>query len=186
MRKLLLTAALITTPMSLMASGMPDKQTEARELAKAFLGQLQPELGKAMKSGGPVHAVDICHDKAPQIARDLSQTSGWDVNRVSLKPRAATAQPDAWETATLKWFEQEAAAGRDVKTLEKFEIVKQEGQSHYRYMKAIPTAEVCLTCHGAAVPAPVTEKLHQLYPQDQATGYQLGQIRGAFSFKQAQ
>jgi hypothetical protein len=188
MQRLLIGLTLSALPFTLTANSdtTESKQNEARALAKEFLGQLQPELGKAMKSGGPIHAVDVCHDKAPQIAKDLSAASGWDVNRVSLKPRAERAQPDAWETATLQWFEQQAAAGQDVKKLEKFEIVKIDGQATYRYMKAIPTAEVCLTCHGANVPAALNDKVKALYPHDTATGYTLGQIRGAFSFKQAQ
>jgi hypothetical protein len=160
------------------------KLAEARAIAGEFGKTLQPALGGAMKEGGPVHAVGMCHEVAPKIAADLSKSSGWNVNRVSLKPRGATATPDAWETQTMQWFDSELAAGKDVKTLEKFEIVKVDGQDTYRYMKAVGTAEVCLTCHGTAVPAPVKQKIAEHYPADKAVDYQLGQIRGAFSFQQ--
>lgn len=185
MKKLIIATAFMSLPMTLMAQDtLTEKQIEARQVAKQFLGTLKPELGKAMKTGGPVHAVGKCHEISPEIAQQLSASTGWKVNRVSLKPRATTAKPDSWETQTLKWFDEQAAAGKDVTKLEKFEIVKLDGQDTYRYMKAIPTGDVCLTCHGTAVPASVKEKVLALYPNDKATGYHKGEIRGAFSFKQ--
>lgn len=186
MKKLIITALFAALPMAASANTeIPAKHAEARQIAKEFGGMLKPELGKAMKSGGPVHAVGMCKDKAPEIAQTLSAKTGWDVNRVSLKPRAKTAYADSWETETLNWFEAQAAAGKDISKLEKFEIVKVGGQDTIRYMKPLGTAAVCLTCHGEAIPQGVADKVKALYPHDMATGYKLGQIRGAFSFKQA-
>ena len=50
-----------------------------------------------------------------------------------------------------------------------------------RYMKAIPTGPVCLTCHGEEIAPEVEESLRTAYPHDRALGYGLGDIRGAFS-----
>ncbi len=50
-------------------------------------------------------------------------------------------------------------------------------------MKAIPIQEPCMLCHGEVLSSAVKEKINDLYPQDQATGYTLGQIRGAFTIK---
>ena len=47
-------------------------------------------------------------------------------------------------------------------------------------MKAIPTAAVCLKCHGTELTADVVDALNNAYPEDKATGYQEGDIRGAF------
>lgn len=186
MRKAILGGLLLATTIPAMATGdTPAKQLEARELAKTFLGQLKPALGQAMKSGGPVHAVGVCNQKAPEIAAQIAKKSGWKVNRVSLKPRAKTAFADSWETETLKAFEQQLAAGKDIKTLEKYEIVSIGGEATIRYMKAIPTGGICLTCHGEAVAKAVIAKLDEHYPYDSARDYKLGQIRGAFSFQQA-
>jgi len=186
MKKQIISALFVALPMTAIANtDIPAKHQEARLLAKEFLGQLKPELGKAMKSGGPVHAVETCHSKAPAIAEALTKKSGWNINRVSLKPRAKTAYADSWETKTLEWFDQQATAGKDVKKLEKYEIVRMDGQDTIRYMKAIPTGGICLTCHGETVSKNVKAKLGEFYPHDEATGYQKGQIRGAFSFQQA-
>lgn len=165
----------------------PD-HAEARSIVKEFGGQLVPALKGAMKSAGPVAAIDVCNTKAPAIAKDLSaKHTPWQVNRVSLKPRGASATPDAWETATLKWFDEQLAAGVSPKNLEKFEIVKTDGKEVARYMKAVGTKGICLTCHGSEnkIPAGVKAKLAELYPNDKAVDYQKGQIRGAFSFSKA-
>jgi hypothetical protein len=55
----------------------------------------------------------------------------------------------------------------------------------FRYMKAIPTAELCVACHGAEIPPDVAAKLEELYPQDKARGFQPGDIRGAFTITRA-
>jgi hypothetical protein len=65
------------------------------------------------------------------------------------------------------------------------EVVTEPQGKYLRYMKAIPTQDVCLKCHGApdTIAQPVKDILGAEYPKDKATGYTLGQIRGAVSIK---
>jgi len=154
---------------------------QARGIAAKFAEKLKGELMTAMKADGPVKAIEVCNVAAPAIAGEAS-TDGWTVKRTSLKLRNAKAAPDAWEKQTLEFFEAEKAKGADVSKLERAEIADAGGVPTFRYMKAIPTAaEPCLACHGGSIAEPVKAKLAQLYPQDQATGYQAGDIRGAFA-----
>lgn len=53
----------------------------------------------------------------------------------------------------------------------------------FRYMKAIPMQGMCMTCHGGQelIPDNVKERLATLYPDDQATGFTPGSLRGAFT-----
>ena len=53
--------------------------------------------------------------------------------------------------------------------------------TRYRYMQAQGAQAICLTCHGENLAQPVIDALRQYYPDDMATGYQLGQVRGAIS-----
>ena len=50
------------------------------------------------------------------------------------------------------------------------------------FYKPIVTGEICLKCHGdpSTFPTALKEKLQTLYPDDLATGYKTGEIRGAF------
>lgn len=153
-------------------------QTEASSLAGEFVSRLQPQLKQALQAGGPVNAISVCSQQAPLIADSMSKESGWMVKRVSLKSRNATrAQPDTWEAAVLSQFDRRQAAGEDAAQIRYSETTP----SHFRYMQAQGAQGVCLLCHGENLSAEVKVALDQYYPDDLATGYSLGQIRGAIS-----
>ena len=183
---IVLLSSCFALPLPAIAQNNTEQLTqEARSIAKQFLGQLKPELQKSMKADGPAKTIAFCQTKAPQIAAKLTQKTGWDINRVSLKPRGESAQPDQWEATVLKRFNAQLANGSSPKTMEFSAIVSVNNQTQYRYMKAIPTGQVCLTCHGKDLAPSVQETLDKRYPNDMATGYSKGQIRGAFSFSKA-
>lgn len=154
---------------------------EARGIVKQFFGALKGELESSMQLGGPVAAISLCNVRAPEISSQVSYDAGWDVGRTSLKLRNQENAPDAWEKATLEGFETRKVAGEALKNMEHAEIVELDGQKTFRYMKAIPTAELCLVCHGSETPADVATQLDQLYPNDAARGFNAGDIRGAFT-----
>jgi len=157
--------------------------TEARGIAKQFFGALKSELEGSMKLGGPVAAISLCNVRAPEISSQVSYNAGWDVARTSLKLRNPKNAPDAWEKTVLDQFEVRKAAGEDLMTMEQAEIVESDGQKTIRYMKAIPTAELCLTCHGSNIPPEVVTQLDQLYPNDEARNFKEGDLRGAFTLR---
>ena len=153
-------------------------KTEAISIIKEFGGTLKPQLKKALNEGGVSQAMKVCSIKAPQIAKELSQKTQWQVKRVSLKTRNnKTAKADLWETSVLDQFNQRQRQGEKAKTIAKAEIVNSE----FRFMKAQGVAPLCLTCHGTKLSDKTKSALKHYYPDDQATGYTLGQIRGAFS-----
>ncbi|MCP4285008.1 MAG: DUF3365 domain-containing protein [Gammaproteobacteria bacterium] len=154
---------------------------EAKTIIKAFFEQLKGELQTAMKAGGPVNAIKNCQLQAPSIANEMSVKSGWKVRRTSLKLRNPANTPDAWELEVLNKFEQRKAAGEDPKLIAHAEVVEQNGKSEFRFMKAIPTAELCLNCHGENLKPEVAAALDSHYVADKARGYKLGDIRGAFT-----
>ena len=61
------------------------------------------------------------------------------------------------------------------------EFFNRGGQIERRYMRAIPMDAVCLTCHGAVLAPDLAAVIKSDYPDDQATGFEQGQLRGAFS-----
>jgi cytochrome c553 len=162
---------------------MQDNIEEGKSVIKAFMGDLKNELKKGMKEGGPVKTIQVCNTVAPHLAEAHSQMSGWQVARTSLKVRNPDNAPDAWEMAVLEEFEKRKAAGEDPMKLVKAEVVEEDGRQVFRMMKAIPTAEVCTKCHGSELAKPVTAKLDELYPEDKARGFKVGDLRGAFTLK---
>ena len=151
---------------------------EAVGIVEKFAGTLQPQLKKALQSGGPVQAIEICSQKAPEIARKLSAESGWSIKRVSLKARNnKTAIPDKWERKILMQFDERQAKGEPARKIAHAEIV----DGRFRFMKAQGVRLVCMNCHARNIKPPVEAALKLHYPDDKARGYSLGQIRGAFS-----
>ncbi|NND55078.1 MAG: DUF3365 domain-containing protein, partial [Gammaproteobacteria bacterium] len=70
---------------------------DSRELVKEFGAALQSELKHGLTEGGPVDAISVCKDKAPQIASELSRRSGAKVRRTSLRHRNPANAPEPWE-----------------------------------------------------------------------------------------
>ncbi|MCC6870655.1 MAG: DUF3365 domain-containing protein [Burkholderiales bacterium] len=158
---------------------------DARKVASSVPPKLLAVLQTEIAKGGPEGAIEVCRDKAPAMAKAASEETGWAIRRVSLKNRNPKAVPDAWERAVLEDFDRRAAAGENPATLEKAEVVTADGKPVRRYMRALPTQELCLGCHGPAdkLKPAVSEKLKVLYPEDKGTGYAVGQIRGAMTIK---
>jgi hypothetical protein len=155
---------------------------ESRSLVQEFSESLKRELQRGMKAGGPVYAIGVCNVNAPQISAELASKSDWDVGRTSLRIRNPGNSPDDWERHTLETFEERLLSGEQPTDIEYYEVVQQNGDKVFRYMKAIPTAEMCESCHGSALDESVKERLRDLYPMDRARGYRAGDIRGAFTF----
>ncbi len=155
----------------------------AKALVKRFAVAMQAELLQSLNQGGAQEAIPVCSRVAPEIASRLSRESGALVRRVSLKLRNPANMPDAWEQAALRDFDAAVARGVDPATLVRAETVQEPAGRYYRLIKAIPTKELCLVCHGTAVQPATRAVLDARYPHDAARGYRVGQVRGAFSVK---
>jgi hypothetical protein len=157
----------------------------ARRVATSVPPKLLAVLSEEITKSGPEGAILVCRDKAPQLARAASEETGWNIRRVSLRNRNPKAVPDAWERAALEDFDRRAAAGETPATLEKAELVTEDGRQFYRYLRALPTQELCLDCHGLPerLSPAVKERLKTLYPDDKAVGYRPGEIRGAMTIR---
>jgi len=153
----------------------------SHKIVKQFMGKLKGELMTAMKAGGPINALQVCNTKAVVITQNVSNEHKMDIGRTSLKLRNPINTADSWESKILNDFEKRKAAGEAVKPMEYAEVVDNNGTKQFRYMKAIPVAKPCLNCHGENVKPGVLSKISELYPTDKATGYKLGDIRGAFT-----
>lgn len=186
--KKLIFPALLFSLLSFTVSADTDQYTaEAKQLTGAFVEELQAELGKAMKAGGPITAIDVCSSLAPAIAKKHSDNSGWSIGRTSLKFRNPNNAPDVWESKVLHQLEAQRSKGAPPDSLMYSEIVEVAGERYFRFMKGIVMPPVekmpCLKCHGETLDTQVADKLNQFYPEDLAKGYKAGQLRGAFTLK---
>jgi hypothetical protein len=147
-------------------------------------GALKSALMEAMQEGGPVGALEVCQMEAGSIATAVGAEKGLQVGRTAVRVRNPANAPDSWEQAALATFAARIEAGEQPKDFEHWAVVTDtEGHRTFRYLKAIPTMSLCLKCHGDAIAPEVTTALTELYPDDQATGFARGDLRGAFTVR---
>lgn len=158
---------------------------QARQVSQTVPPRLLSVLQEEIARGGPEGAVQVCRDKAPELAREASAQTGWSIRRVSLRQRNPKAVPDDWERDALLDFDRRHAAKEPAASLERAAVVQDKGQTVQRYIRALPTVDLCLNCHGSAerLSPAVKARLATLYPGDRAVGYQAGEIRGAITLQ---
>jgi len=158
------------------------RQEQAAAAAQALGGRLKARLMATLQGEGAVAAIGVCSIEAPAIAAAVSAQSGLSVGRTSLKVRNPANAPDPRERAVLAGWEQAVAGGAAAEDLP----VHVETGDDFLWMKPIVLEGPCLTCHGKDLAAPVASAIAERYPQDQATGYALGDLRGAFVVRAAE
>jgi len=141
--------------------------------ADAFSGRLRGALQGAMQRGGPVAAVEVCATQAQTLRAEVAREHGVRLGRASLRLRsAADAAPD-WVDRWLRAQGERPAAG-----VVGVRVV--EGGVR-RVLRPIAVEGPCMACHGdaASQPEALRAALQARYPADRATGYAVGDLRGA-------
>jgi hypothetical protein len=175
--------ALILTSLPLTVQAQPQEQSteqlveEARGLVKQFGGSLKSALQAAIKEGGLTNGIGVCKTIAPEIAAENSDAH-WSISRTSLKVRNPDNAASEWQKLQLEAMARQPV--KDGKPVEVWQVSEAKGEPGFKYMSAIPTQQMCLGCHGKNIAPEVQAKLDELYPEDQATGFSEGDLRGAF------
>lgn len=151
------------------------------ERSEAIVMELKETLGAqlqaAMQSGGPLVALPVCQQVAQPLTKSVSaQYPNATVSRTALKVRNPENAADAESTAMMKGWVAELAAGKSL------EVSVVEHANRVVVHQPILTEQVCLKCHGApdTFAPELVNRLAELYPEDAATGFKLGELRGAF------
>ena len=153
-----------------------DRQVVLVSKFDSFQAQLKSKLQTAIKEQGVVGAIAICKDASPDLEKIMSD--GMVVRRVSEKNRNPLHAPDMFEAETFAFWKKEIEQGR------KPALLAKDTPEGLRVMKPIFLQDgVCLKCHGeiSAIEPMVLKKIKEAYPDDKATGYTAGDLRGAFS-----
>jgi hypothetical protein len=150
----------------------------AREAANALGGELMTMLLTALDEWGPEAAVTFCADSA-QYRSARHQAQGRSVRRVGTRLRNPLNGPDSTEAGLLAAF-QEALHRGEAPGDTAFVL-----RDTIHYARPILVAEGCLACHGPreSLAPGVLAILAERYPDDAATGYAVGDLRGAISVR---
>ena len=108
-----------------------------------------------------------------EIGRKFYNATGYQLRQISSKYRNPKNKPDKFEEKALAEFEKN-------KNLTEYKGVdKIDGQKVLRYLIPLHIEEACLKCHSAKETIP--KSIQEDYPEDKATDYVFGDLRGAIS-----
>lgn len=149
--------------------------TEAQSLAKDLKMSLMKNLSEKISKDGPVEAVPFCHANVKPIAQGAAKErlAKYEFGRTSHKVRNVQNAPKDWALKYLKEFQ-------GTKKTEKSRpyLIHKLEDSKRVYLEPLYVEAKCLLCHGESVSQNIKTKVQELYPQDKATGFTLGEFRG--------
>lgn len=145
-------------------------EKEALLVIQGLGKNLKKELMAGMKKS-PEEALKVCNTRASGILGE-SQMKNIFVGRVSLKARNPKNAPQKWMLDTIKSYHNG--------TNKKPHTVVQINKYRMGIIKPIKVMPLCLNCHGTNLKPEIQKKISELYPNDKATGYKNGDIRGFF------
>lgn len=154
---------------------------QGKTIADATYKALSSQLKQALQSGGVEKASGFCNIVALPLTDSLSRQYDAKIKRTSLKLRNPLNAPDSMELTMLKIYDQMSKMRNPVlvpKILEK-------GKDEIQFFAPIPIKnETCLKCHGILGQTMQEEDyayIKKHYPNDEATGYKMDQVRGMWS-----
>lgn len=146
--------------------------------AMTLVRTLGGHLNAHLASGAPGQAVEFCSAVALELTDSVAATlgPGWELKRTATRTRNPANGPDSLETEALRFFTDRAdSVGADQP-----EHLVQPADDGFRYYMPLRIGPMCLQCHGPrdALEPTVRRALDALYPDDRATGYAAGDLRG--------
>ena len=144
-----------------------EKAEQARE---AMFNRLKGHLVEAVKTDGPAGAISVCSEEAPRIAKEVSEEFGVEIGRTSFKTRNPGNAPPEWAQPSV-----------DERT-DNPVYLEDRGTGRVAALLPIRMQPECMLCHGPeeSIPQDVRTQLETHYPHDQATGFNVGDLRGWF------
>ena len=150
------------------AKGLHYAQTTKQVLGMNLMGTIQKE--------GTLAALTFCNHQAYPLTDSMALVHNASIRRVSDQPRNPKNNADEVARKHIEQYKNTISQGKDPKPI----VAEKEAKATVYY--PIVTNDKCLLCHGKkeSIAPDVREKLAQLYPQDQATGYAANEVRGVW------
>ena len=174
MKRILLVSTLAA---SILLADSSSYEKTANKVAKELLKTLGGNLKKHLKANGPIDALHFCSQNAYNLTQKVSDKFGKDIDvkRISLKPRNPANTPDENEAEVLLKMQQQIKSGE-----KPHNVVVETPTKAIVYKPLVINKKACLICHGDLSKKPKLAKaIKDIYPADKATGYKMGDLRGA-------
>jgi hypothetical protein len=162
---------------------VPQADLDARAQAKADAAvrildeDLRRRVVELLADGGPAKAITPYADEAQAQLALAGGEAGAHVGRSSLRLRNPANAPPDWVEAWLT-----AQGERKAEGVTGFSRIYDTSDGRMaRSLMPVAVEDTCIGCHGPkeGLDPKVVELLSTRYPGDAATGYQIGDLRGA-------
>lgn len=164
-----------TKEVSLTESERSDLKAKGMQLAGETQKVLGSNLIKAISEGGPVNALEFCNISAHPLTDSMATALKAHITRVTDKPRNPNNMANEHQLTYIASAKQELAAGNKIEPV--INVVDGKVTGYY----PIITNQMCMQCHGSEndqINESTLAKLKELYPDDRARGYGVGELRG--------
>lgn len=154
---------------------------EGQKITQAAFKTLSSNLQKAMAEGGVEHAVQFCNIEAMSLTDSLATNFGVELRRASHRPRNPANQADSLELESIMLYMKQIEKEAELKPI----VHAADQQITYHAPIRIANA-LCLNCHGQPnidISDNDLKTITKLYPDDQATGFTFGELRGIWSVR---
>jgi hypothetical protein len=140
---------------------------------------LLAKVAAAMQEGGPANAVDYCSARALPLIDSLALAYDCSIRRATDRNRnpadtLLAREQNVWDDYTAQKAGQAPMKSRIVVA----------GDTVYYYRPIAIGMPACLQCHGQPdtdINTATLAALKTKYPEDRATGYRMGDLRGMWS-----
>lgn len=148
---------------------------QGRDISRSSFEALSSSLAQAIQQGGVGYALQFCNVKANPIADSVSAVYNAHIKRISDRNRSPFNAPDKKDLAVYAHYSELFEQGMTAADTVIF------AGNNAIYYAPIVLAPQCLTCHGE--PGDDISEAHHniitdLYPNDKATGFASGDLRG--------
>lgn len=154
---------------------------EGQKIAKATFQTLSSNLKNAIEEGGIEHALQFCNVEAIPLTDSLSSYHDVSIRRATHKPRNPYNTADSLEANAIKQYIDNMESGKSLQPV----TYADENRITFHAPITI-TNQLCLNCHGKVNEDIAEEhlvKIQELYPNDQATGFEMGDLRGVWTVR---
>ena len=151
-------------------------RTQGQEIVNEAAAALSKALMKALEEGGVAGALPFCSIEAVPLTTEAAKRSGVGLRRISSKNRNPGNAASPEEQRILDTFR--AALSRAQAPQAVVEQTKIQASYYVPILLGNPT---CLRCHGTPDQDIIPDDhrlIKQLFPEDKATGYKIGDLRG--------
>jgi len=158
------------------------RMAEGKKVAGEAFQVLSGQLMGAMAKGGPTHAIDFCSTRALGLTSAVGSSNRVGLQRVTHAARNPANLANPLEQELIARFQAEMRAGTNLPPVPPAPVIRTNASgARVFYAPIVLSNPLCLQCHGAPgreIASATAEAIGQKYPQDRATGFRMGDLRG--------